>query len=82
MNDSKYDTICCKMFLFVDLQWIVLYWSKKSITYNNKYNEYNYNPAAIKFQCIFAWLLFTVYDSSDGDKYLLIQRIHVIIIRT
>ena len=25
---------------------------------DNKYNEYNYNSAAIKFQCIFAWLLF------------------------
>ena len=33
------------LFLFVDLQWIVLYWSGKLITNNNKYNEYNYNPA-------------------------------------
>ena len=33
----------------------------KLITYNNKYNEYNSDPAVIKFQCIFAWLLFTVY---------------------
>ena len=49
------------LFLFVDLQWIVLYWSGKSITNNNKYNEYNCNPAAIKFQYIFVWLLFTVY---------------------
>ena len=32
----------------------------KSIT-NNKYNEYNYNPGAIKFKSIFAWLLFIVY---------------------
>ena len=42
--------------LFVDLQWIVLYWSGKSIINNNKYIEYNYNPAAIKRQCIFASL--------------------------
>ena len=28
---------------------------------NHKYNEYNHNPATIKFQCIFAWLLFTMY---------------------
>ena len=34
---------------FVDLQWIVSYWSGKWI---NKYNEYNYNPATIKFRCI------------------------------
>ena len=33
----------------------------KSITNNIKYNEYNYNPAATKFQCIFAWGLITVY---------------------
>ena len=37
--------------LYVGLQWIVLYWSEKSITNNNKYNEYDYNPSAIKFQC-------------------------------
>ena len=48
-----------QILLFVDLQWIVLHWSGKSINNNNKYNEYNYNPAAIIFQCIFAWLLFT-----------------------
>ena len=41
-------------FLFVNLQWIVLYWSDKSITNDKKHNEYNYNPAAIKFQCVFA----------------------------
>ena len=40
MNDGKYD---------VDLQWIALYSSEKLITNNNKYNEYNYNPGAIKF---------------------------------
>ena len=53
------------LLLFVDLQWIVLYWSGKSIIKNNKYNEYNYNPEAIKFQCIFALLLFTVH-AIDG----------------
>ena len=44
---------------FVDLEWIVLYISGKSITNNNTYNEYNYNPADIKIHCIFAWLLIT-----------------------
>ena len=39
-------------FLFVDLQWIVMYWSGKSIANDNKYNEYNFNHAAIKFKCI------------------------------
>ena len=29
--------------------------------YSNKYNEYNCNLAAIKFQCIFVWLFLTVY---------------------
>ena len=38
-----------------------MYLSGKSITNNNKYNAYNYNPAAIKFQCIFAWLILTLY---------------------
>ena len=40
--------------LVVNLQWIVLYWSGKSITNNKKCKEYNYNSATIKFQCTFA----------------------------
>ena len=32
----------------------------ESITNKNKYNEYIHNPAVIKFQLIFAWLLLTV----------------------
>ena len=44
MNCGKYDTIVANDIFFVDLQIIVLYWSDKSITTNNKYNEYNYNP--------------------------------------
>ena len=59
MNCVKYDTFAAN----ADLQWIVLHWSGKSITNDNKYNEYKYNPAAIKFQCIFAWLIF-VFDCS------------------
>ena len=55
MNYDKYDII-----LSVDMRWIVLYWPGKSIINESKYNEYNYNPAAIEFQIIFAWLLFTV----------------------
>ena len=50
------------LFLFVDLQWIVLYCLGKSITNNNNYNEYNYNPTAIKFQCIFARIIFYSVD--------------------
>ena len=46
------------LILFVYLQWIVCYWSGKSITNDNKYNEYNYNSAAIKFECIFAFYNF------------------------
>ena len=45
---------------FVELQWFVLYWTGKSITNYKKYNEFNYNPAAIEFQCIFESLVFTV----------------------
>ena len=41
------------LFLFVNLQWIVLYWLGKLTSKNNKYNEYNYNPTSIKLQCIF-----------------------------
>ena len=48
---------------------IVLYWSWKLITNNDKYNEYNYNSAAIKFQCIFAWLLFTVMKQNYKNKF-------------
>ena len=33
----------------------------------NKNNEYNCNPATIKFQCIFEWLLFTVYSQFGSD---------------
>ena len=51
MNYDKYDTICCKH-LIVELQWIVLNWTGKSII-NNKYNEY-------EWVCIFGWLHFTV----------------------
>ena len=54
MNDGNYDTICWKRCFYL----LVCY---KLSCNNNKYNEYNYNPAAIKFQCIFAWLLFTVH---------------------
>ena len=43
------------------LELIVLYWSVKLITNINKYNKYNYNPAAFKIQFVFAWLLFTGY---------------------
>ena len=49
------------MLLFVVLQLIVLYCSGKSNTNSNKYNEYNYNPAAKKFKCIFEWGLITMY---------------------
>ena len=62
MNHGKYDTICFAIAVFIC--WFAmncLYWAGKSITNNNKHSEYNYNVAAIKFQCIFAWLLFTVY---------------------
>ena len=34
-----------------------MYWSDKLINNNNKYNEYNYNPAVITFQCNFASLV-------------------------
>ena len=61
MNYGKYDTICLLLF-FVDLQWIVFYWSGKSITNNNKYNEYNHNPAATKFHSICFKCPFTDVD--------------------
>ena len=41
------DHLLQTLLIFVDLQRIFLYWPRKSITNNN-----NYNPAAIKFQCI------------------------------
>ena len=58
MNYDKYDTICCKRCFHL---LICNELSGKSITKDNKYNEYKYNPTAVKFQFIFAWLLFTVY---------------------
>ena len=36
------------LLLFLVLQWIVVYKSGKSITCNNKYNEYNYNNYKVK----------------------------------
>ena len=61
MNYNKYDIIYCKRCFYLlinnDLSCID---QENQITNNNKYNEYNYNPAAITFQCIFASLLFTV----------------------
>ena len=62
MNISKYDIICCKRCFYLlicnDLSCID---PKDQLLYDNKkYSEYNYNSAAIKIQCIFACLLFTV----------------------
>ena len=62
MNHGKYDTNCSKRcFCLLICNELSCINKGKSITNNIKYNEYNYNPAAIKFQFIFAWLLFTVY---------------------
>ena len=53
MNYGKYDTIYCKRcFYFLDCNEFPCI-NPKTITNNKKYNEYNYNPAAIILQCIF-----------------------------
>ena len=51
MNYDKYDTICYKLLLIVDLQLPII----------KKYDEYSNNHADIKFQCIFAWVFFAMY---------------------
>ena len=59
MNYGMYDTICCKhcFYLLICKELSFIDQGNQSITNNNKYNEYNYNLTAIKFQCIFGWLL-------------------------
>ena len=62
MNYGKYSTICCKRYFHLlicnELSFID---PGNQLLIIKKYNEYSYNPAAFKFQCIFAYLLFTVY---------------------
>ena len=41
----------------------------KSVTNNNKYNENYYNSAAIKFQYIFACLIFTEYMNYELNNF-------------
>ena len=61
MNYGKYDNICCKCCFYL------LICNELSCNdINNKYNEYNYNPTANKFQCIFAWLLLYGFKKLNG----------------
>ena len=53
MNYGKYDAICCKHYFYLMIC--------NDLSKNNKYNDNSYNPTAIKLQCIFAWLFFTMY---------------------
>ena len=50
------------LFSFIDLQLIVLYWSGKLITNNNKYNQYSYNLAATQFQFILHDYFYSVFN--------------------
>ena len=53
MNFGKYDTICCRRcFYLLICNELFCIWSRKTITKNSKYNEYNYNLADIKIKCI------------------------------
>ena len=47
--------------LHADWLWLVYFYMKfsKKITKNKKYNEYKYNSATIKFQCIFVFKFIT-----------------------
>ena len=63
MNYGKYDTICCKCDIYL---LICNELSCINPGNNNKYNEYNYNSAAIEFQCNLNRSFFTctIYDFS------------------
>ena len=62
MNYDKYDTICRKhcFYLLICNELSCNDQGNQLLIITNTMNI-NYNPAAIKFQCIFLSLLFTVY---------------------
>ena len=55
MNYGKYDTICCKRrFYLLTYNELSCIDQGNQLLKNNKYIEYNYNPAVVKFKCTFA----------------------------
>ena len=59
MNYGKNGTICCKRSLYLLICNKLSCIDQGNQFYNDKYNGYNYSPAAIKFQCIFTVQLFS-----------------------